>query len=46
MFYNTEDDHNVVKPPERPIGWSKDSSAVLLSTDGTSGKPPCTADRA
>lgn len=30
-FYNTEDDHNVVKPPERPIGWSKDSSAVLLS---------------
>ncbi|HUA87734.1 MAG TPA: prolyl oligopeptidase family serine peptidase [Bryobacteraceae bacterium] len=31
VFYNTEDDHNVVKPPERPIGWSKDSMAVLLS---------------
>lgn len=31
VFYNVEDDHNVVKPPERPIGWSKDSSAVLLS---------------
>jgi len=22
VFYNAEDDHNVVKPPERPIGWS------------------------
>jgi hypothetical protein len=31
VFYNVEDDHNVVKPPERPIGWSKDSMAVLLS---------------
>jgi len=30
-FYNADDDHNVSKPPERPIGWSKDSSAVLLS---------------
>jgi len=29
-FVDTEDDHNVVKPPRRPIGWSKDSSAVLL----------------
>jgi dipeptidyl aminopeptidase/acylaminoacyl peptidase len=32
-FWNTEDDHNLVKPPQRPIGWAKDSSAVLL-TDG------------
>jgi dipeptidyl aminopeptidase/acylaminoacyl peptidase len=32
-FFDTEDDHNVVKPPHRPIGWAKDSSAVLL-TDG------------
>jgi dienelactone hydrolase len=32
-FWDTEDDHNVVKPPHRPIGWAKDSSAVLL-TDG------------
>jgi len=31
VFYNAEDDHNVVKPPERPIGWSKNSDAVLLS---------------
>jgi dipeptidyl aminopeptidase/acylaminoacyl peptidase len=32
-FWDMEDDHNVVKPPHRPIGWAKDSSAVLL-TDG------------
>jgi dienelactone hydrolase len=31
VFIDTEDDHNVVKPPHRPLGWSKDSSAVLLS---------------
>ncbi len=31
VFYNTEDDHNVSKPPTRPVGWAKDSSAVLLS---------------
>jgi len=31
VFYDTEDDHNVVKPPTRIIGWSKDSSAVLLT---------------
>src|SRR4051812_10442271 len=30
-FWDQEDDHNVVKPPHRPIGWAKDSSAVLLS---------------
>jgi dienelactone hydrolase len=30
-FWNQEDDHNVVKPPEPVIGWTKDSSAVLLS---------------
>ena len=30
-FWDQEDDHNVVKPPHRPIGWTKDSSAVLLS---------------
>ena len=31
VFHDTEDDHNVVKPPTRSLGWSKDSSAVLLS---------------
>ncbi|HZS53788.1 MAG TPA: prolyl oligopeptidase family serine peptidase [Bryobacteraceae bacterium] len=30
-FIDVEDDHNVVKPPVRPIGWSKDSKYVLLS---------------
>ncbi len=30
-FIDTEDDHNVVKPPRRPLGWSADSKYVLLS---------------
>jgi len=30
-FINTEDDHNVVKPPIRPFGWVKGGQAVLLS---------------
>ena len=30
-FWDTEDDHNVVKPPTQSFGWTKDSSAVLLS---------------
>jgi dienelactone hydrolase len=31
-FINTEDDHNVVKPPIRPFssGWTKDGISVLL----------------
>jgi dipeptidyl aminopeptidase/acylaminoacyl peptidase len=33
VFWNEEDDHNVVKPPTFPLGWTKDSKAVLL-TDG------------
>ncbi len=32
-FVNTEDDHNVIKPPRRPVGWSQDGQHVLL-TDG------------
>ncbi len=32
-FYNDEDDHNVVKPPRFPMGWTKDGASVLL-TDG------------
>lgn len=31
VFYNNEDDHNVVKPPRPPMGWTKDSAFVLLS---------------
>lgn len=30
-FYDEEDDHNVQKPPVRPLGWSSDSQYVLLS---------------
>jgi dipeptidyl aminopeptidase/acylaminoacyl peptidase len=29
-FIDTEDDHNVVKPPAGVIGWAKDSKSVLL----------------
>ncbi|HEX4750592.1 MAG TPA: prolyl oligopeptidase family serine peptidase [Bryobacteraceae bacterium] len=31
VFIDTDDDHNVVKPPTRSIGWSKDSKCVLLT---------------
>jgi dienelactone hydrolase len=40
VFWDQEDDHNVVKPPHRPIGWSKDSSAVLLSDGWDIWKAP------
>ena len=30
-FINTEDDHNVVKPPTNVVGWAKDGKSVLLS---------------
>ena len=30
-FIDTEDDHNVVKPPTQPLGWTKDSKSVLIS---------------
>jgi dipeptidyl aminopeptidase/acylaminoacyl peptidase len=30
-FWDTEDDHNVVKPPLPPLGWTSDSEHVLLS---------------
>ena len=29
-FINSEDDHNVVDPPIRPMGWSEDGRSVLL----------------
>jgi len=29
-FINTEDDHNVIDPPIRPIGWAKNGVSVLL----------------
>jgi dipeptidyl aminopeptidase/acylaminoacyl peptidase len=30
-FVNTEDDHNVDRPPSPVVGWSKDGESVLLS---------------
>jgi dipeptidyl aminopeptidase/acylaminoacyl peptidase len=39
-FWVEEDDHNVVKPPRGPIGWAKDSSAVLLSDGWDIWKAP------
>ncbi|MCX6544023.1 MAG: prolyl oligopeptidase family serine peptidase [Acidobacteria bacterium] len=30
-FIDTEDDHNVAKPPRPALGWTKDADAVLLS---------------
>lgn len=44
-FYDTEDDHNIVKLPTPVIGWSKDSKFVLISDGwdiwkiGTDGGP-------
>ncbi len=32
-FVDTEDDHNVVQPPIRPVGWIKGGQSVLLSDD-------------
>ncbi len=30
-FVNTEDDHNVLNPPRRPVGWATAGDHVLLS---------------
>jgi len=30
-FWNDEDDHNVHKPPARSLGWTADSSALLVT---------------
>jgi dipeptidyl aminopeptidase/acylaminoacyl peptidase len=30
-FVDVEDDHNITKPPRRPVGWTPDGAAVLLS---------------
>jgi acetyl esterase/lipase len=41
-FINTEDDHNVVKPPRGALGWTKDGDAVLLSDGWDIWKVPAT----
>jgi len=40
VFFNTDDDHNVVKPPARTFGWSKDSQFVLVSDNWDIWKIP------
>jgi len=42
-FVNTENDHNVVKPPTGTIGWTSDSAAVLLHDNWDVWKVPVTA---
>jgi dipeptidyl aminopeptidase/acylaminoacyl peptidase len=39
-FIDTEDDHNVVKPPTRTFGWSKDNDFVLISDNWDLWKVP------
>ncbi|MGD0736672.1 MAG: prolyl oligopeptidase family serine peptidase [Terracidiphilus sp.] len=39
-FIDSEDDHNVVKPPTRTFGWSKDSAYVLISDNWDIWKVP------
>ena len=39
-FVNDEDDHNVVKPPAKTMGWSKDGAFVLLSDNWDIWKLP------
>ncbi len=45
-FWDTEDDHNVVKPPRQSLGWSKDSAAVLLSDGWDIWKVPVAGGQA
>jgi acetyl esterase/lipase len=45
-FWDTEDDHNVVKPPTQSFGWTKDSSAVLLSDGWDIWKVPVDGGKA
>jgi len=39
-FFDEEDDHNVVEPPVRPIGWIKGGAAVLLRDNWDIWKVP------
>ncbi len=41
-FVNTEDDHNIVKPPQPSLGWTRDGDAVLLSDGWDIWKVPAT----
>ncbi|MFC0349987.1 S9 family peptidase [Undibacterium danionis] len=45
-FINLEDDHNLVKPPVQPFGWSSDSRYVLLSDGWDIWKMPADGGKA
>jgi len=45
-FWNTEDDHNQVKPPTQQFGWTKDSSAVLITDNWDIWKVPVNGGKA
>jgi hypothetical protein len=45
-FVNTEDDHNVAKPPRPALGWTSDSSAILLSDGWDIWKVPASGGSA
>jgi len=42
-FVDVEDDHNVVDPPLNPMGWTSDSTVLLLSDDWDIWKVPIAA---
>jgi dipeptidyl aminopeptidase/acylaminoacyl peptidase len=42
-FVDTEDDHNVVKPPAGAIGWASDSKSVLVHDNWDVWQIPVTA---
>jgi dipeptidyl aminopeptidase/acylaminoacyl peptidase len=42
-FIDTEDDHNVDRPPVFPLGWTSDGTAVLLSDNYDVWKVPALA---
>jgi dipeptidyl aminopeptidase/acylaminoacyl peptidase len=46
VFWDQEDDHNVVKPPTPVIGWSKDGASVLLSDEWDIWNVPVTGGQA
>ena len=45
-FINLDDDHNLIKPPVQPFGWSADSRFVLLSDGWDIWKMPADGGKA
>ena len=45
-FIDTEDDHNVIKPPAGMIGWASDSGSVLLHDNYDVWQVPVSAGQA